>query len=52
MYDPLNDLPTHTLRSLRDEAMTQAPEWRDVGKRAEQIMQQREAENNERRADD
>jgi len=45
MKNRLRQLPTVTLRGIRDEAMTQAPEWRDVGKQAEQIIEEREAEN-------
>lgn len=44
MSNRLRELPTVTLRQMRDEAMTQAPEWRDVGQRADRIMQEREAE--------
>ena len=39
----LRKAPTVTLRGMRGE-IAYAPEWRDVGKQAEQIIKEREVE--------
>ncbi len=42
VFEALRSLPTVQVRALRDEALTQAPEWQDVGRIAEHELHERE----------
>ena len=45
LTDAIENLPTVTLEAIRDEAMTQCPEWQDVGAMANRELAERRYDN-------